>query len=104
MARIEAPATVMVRGIVVPTEWDRNGAVRRVAILTADEGEYEVLADPTGDRLIPLLQEEVEVSGVVHGGADRASVLAVLSIRVLDMADLGGDGDSAVHSSGPLTD
>jgi hypothetical protein len=47
------------RGIVTPIAWDEDGAVRTVAILTRDEGEYEVIPGGAGGRLLQHLRREI---------------------------------------------
>lgn len=51
---------VVIRGIVVPVEWDAIGNPLRVAILTADEGEYRVAPSGLGRRLFGFLRQEVK--------------------------------------------
>lgn len=54
---------IVLRGLIVPTQWDKNGSVVRIAIAGFDEREHPILMDTVGIRLIALLREEVIIMG-----------------------------------------
>jgi len=75
------------RGIVVPIDWDLNGVVRAVAVLTADEGEYEVLPSGAGARLAMHSRCEVLVRAVAVDAEEPTRRVRVTSFAVLDWED-----------------
>jgi hypothetical protein len=52
-----------VTGVIIPSDWDRDGRVTVVAISTHDEDEYLVRRRAKGTELLRLLRKEVEVTG-----------------------------------------
>ncbi len=56
---------VSIKGILVPVAWDSDGNVTKAAVATFNEEEYVVEEDEKGKRLLSLMQQVVEVSGVV---------------------------------------
>lgn len=55
--------TSVIRGVVIPMDWDDQGNVVRIAISSHDEMEYLVEKDGKGRELLAFIQKEVEVSG-----------------------------------------
>lgn len=64
-----------VKGILVPAGWDEKGRVISVAISTRDENEYLVEGDEKGKSLLPLVREEVEITGTVTGNRGCESII-----------------------------
>lgn len=57
---------VIVRGLVIPADWDNEGRIVGVFIATADEDQYFVLERDIVRPLLKRLREEVIISGVVQ--------------------------------------
>ena len=57
--------TTVVKGVVVPTDWDEHGNVVALAISSNDEKEYIVDNKGKGKELLGLIRKEVEVRGVI---------------------------------------
>jgi hypothetical protein len=55
-----------IRGVVLPTAWDDQGNVTRIAICSHDENEYQVDPKGKGPELLLHIRKEVEASGVVR--------------------------------------
>jgi hypothetical protein len=72
------------RGIVVPAQWDGNGLVRSVAILTRDEGEYEVAPGGAGGQLTAHLRREVLAQAVLMNGPGDVKRVLVDSFAILE--------------------
>ncbi|MBC8456872.1 MAG: hypothetical protein H8D67_02615 [Deltaproteobacteria bacterium] len=63
---------ITIRGVVIPVDWDEKGSVVAIAISTPNEDEYLIDKDHLkGKELLHLIQEEVEVSGVVREDKDK---------------------------------
>jgi hypothetical protein len=56
-------AELSLRGIVIATAWDAEGAPRAIALATPGEADYPILPDQTGARLIWYVRSEVLVRG-----------------------------------------
>jgi hypothetical protein len=70
---------IMIRGIVIPVDWDDEGNPLAVAILGAGEEEHFVEQDREGKKLLELMQQEVEVSGTVRKMIHGHKVITVKS-------------------------
>ena len=73
-------------GIVIPTTWGDDGAPTGVAILTRDEGEYEVVPGDTSNRLLSHLRREVLARTVALSGPAGQQRVKVLSFAILEWA------------------
>jgi hypothetical protein len=78
-------AEIVIQGIVVPTLWDALGNPLRVSILTADEGEYEVVPRGMGRRLIAFVTEEIKARVVAQEDVE-GDVVKVVSFTVVRRA------------------
>ena len=65
---------VSIKGILIPADWDDKGNVVKAAILTANEKEYIVEEKEKGKKLLGLMQQVVEVSGVVREKAGKKMI------------------------------
>lgn len=59
-------AMSVVRGVVIPMDWDEQGNVVRIAISSHDEEEYVVDRGKKGAELVAFIRHEVEVAGEVR--------------------------------------
>lgn len=75
------------RGIVVPVDWDLHGEVRTVAILTSDEGEYEVLPNGAGVRLAMHSRCEVLARAVSIEPEGSTRRVRITSFAILEWED-----------------
>jgi len=91
----EQPETEVVRGIVLPTVWSAMGEPRQVAILTPDEGEYNVAPVLAGEALLSHLREEVEARIVVKADRREGKAITVVSFTVVGASDQDGDEHEA---------
>ncbi len=82
----EQPELEVVRGIVLPTVWGAMGEPRLVAILTPDEGEYDVAPTMAGEELLSHLREEVEARVLVKTGQKDRKTITVVSFIVVGIS------------------
>ena len=68
------------KGILLPVDWDDRGCITAVALSTADEKEYLVVKDEKGERLLPLVREEMELTGVIRTFRN-ANTITVMNYR-----------------------
>jgi len=60
----------MLKGIVIPVDWKKDGAVVAVAISTNKEDEFLVEKEGCGEDLLNHIHAEVEVRGILSIGND----------------------------------
>jgi hypothetical protein len=80
---------LVLRGIVVPSEWDIDGLVRTVAILTRDEGEYQVEPGGAGGQLVAHLQREILAQAEMLNGREGVHRVRVHSFAILEWNESG---------------
>lgn len=78
----------MIRGVVIPMEWDEQGNVVSIAISSHDETEYLVEKGGRGSELLALVRKEVEVGGDIRE-EDHRKVIKVKKYLVKQLADSG---------------
>ena len=57
---------ICVEGIIIPSQWDKQGNVVGLAIATRNEEEYLVADEEQVTKLKPLLRKEAQVRGILH--------------------------------------
>jgi hypothetical protein len=98
MTESDSDSELTLRGIVIPTTWAADGAPTGVAILTRDEGEYQVAPGTTSDRLLAHLRREVLACTVPLPAAAGQRRVDVISFAILEWA--GGDDELPPSSQG----
>jgi uncharacterized protein YacL len=78
----------MIRGVVIPMEWDEQGNVVSIAISSHDETEYLVDKGGRGYELLAFVRKEVEVGGEIRE-EDHKKVIKVKKYLVRQLADSG---------------
>jgi hypothetical protein len=71
----------MIRGVIIPMDWDEHGNVVRIAISSHDEKEYLVEKGGKGSELLAFIRKEVDVGGVVKE-VDHRKVIRVKQYAV----------------------
>ena len=94
MAARRSDSELTLRGIVIPTAWGANGTPTGVAILTRDEGEYEVVTGTASDRLLSHLRREVLARTVPLSGPAGHQRVSVLSFAILEWAGVDDEPPS----------
>ena len=64
-----------IRGILIPAEWDEEGNIIGLSIMTVDEKEYVVEEKTKRRGLLDLVRHEVEVRGLAREEAGRKAIL-----------------------------
>lgn len=79
----------MIKGIVIPVDWDDTGKVRTIEVLTDDEGEFEVAPGGAGDQLMMHLRSEILADAVLLDPDGPIRRVRVDSFAVLAWTDPG---------------
>ena len=56
---------VVIRGLLIPADWDEGGGVIAIAISTYSEEEYRIDRNPKGDELFAFVRQSVKIAGPV---------------------------------------
>ena len=67
----------IIRGIVIPVDWDEEGNVVAGAISTYHEDEYLIDKDEKGNELLAFIRKEVEVNGIILREQENRPVIIV---------------------------
>lgn len=57
---------IRIKGIVIPVEWDAEGNAIKAAISATNEEEYLMEDDKNLEQFLGLIQQEVDVRGMVR--------------------------------------
>lgn len=87
MNGISESSMLMLKGIVIPVDWDQHGKVRTVEILTNGEGEFEVAPGGAGDQLKVHVRREVLAEAMLLDTAGNIKQVRVESFAILDWVD-----------------
>lgn len=71
----------VVEGIFVAADWDHQGNVVEIELLSTDEDEYRI---ENPEMFMDLLQKRVRVSGVVRGDRRGGKVIHVRKCIVME--------------------
>jgi hypothetical protein len=77
----------IIRGIIIPVDWDKKGKITGVGIFTPDEDEFFIDKDDKGDELFSLIHKEVEVEGVLK----EVNHKKIISVRKITSLVKGGE-------------
>jgi len=56
---------ILIRGLVIPADWDETGNVVAVSIATFNEAKYFVSDNPAGKELLNFIEHEVAAVGTL---------------------------------------
>jgi hypothetical protein len=71
----------VVEGIITAGDWDDDGTIRAIRILTTDEDEYLV---ENGDLFMNLMQKSVQASGITRMNKYGQKTIHIKKISVLE--------------------
>lgn len=74
----------ILRGIILPSQWDKKGRVMRISLNTHDEKEYIIDYSGRGKELRNHLKELIEVDGKVLQRLGGSLYLKVKSFSVVE--------------------
>jgi pyruvoyl-dependent arginine decarboxylase (PvlArgDC) len=57
---------ISVEGIIIPSQWDKQGNIVELAIATRNEEEYLIADKDQVTKLKPLLRKEAQVRGILQ--------------------------------------
>jgi len=68
-----------IQGIMIASDWNKDGAVTRIAVMTDDEMEFTIFKNKYWDQLLTHLREPVKILGVVNFDDDGRTTVTVVT-------------------------
>ncbi|MDP8214417.1 MAG: hypothetical protein RAO92_01320 [Candidatus Euphemobacter frigidus] len=75
---------ITIKGIVNAADWEDDGSIIRVAILTSDDEEYLVADNEMGRELLDFESEGVKATGVVSESEYGEKTIILSSYNVIE--------------------
>jgi len=72
---------VTIQGIAVASDWNREGLVTRITVMTDDEQEFIIYKNKYWEQLVTRLREPVKILGVVDLDDDGRKTITVVSFE-----------------------
>ena len=66
---------ITLTGVLVPDQWEENGKITGLALLTNDESKYVVNSKKIKQDITPMLRKKIEVSGLLNTKAHEKTIL-----------------------------
>ena len=73
-----------IKGLIIPSRWDKNGNIKEVSLHTSDEKEYCVAHGGVGRELLTHIHHKVEASGKTRERIDGRLYISVHNYMTLD--------------------
>ena len=74
----------LIKGIIIPSQWDDNGKIIGVSINTNDEKEYLIEPAGAGKDLLNLIHQKVAVRGKVRQRIDGNMLIRVTDCKTIE--------------------
>ena len=79
-----AKHSIVIRGLLVPVDWDEKGNITETAVSTYFEEEYRIERNVRGEALLPFLRQKVKVIGLVRMDDRGRKVVRVKEYEVIE--------------------
>jgi hypothetical protein len=76
--------SIIIRGLLVPIDWDEKGNITEIAVSTYFEEEYLIEKSVREEALLPFLRQKVKVIGFVRMDARGRKVVRVEEYEVIE--------------------
>ena len=74
----------VVKGLIIPEQWNRDGDIVGVTIQTRQEEIFFVAHNGLGQELLAFIHREVEAAGKIDERVNGTTLITVKSYRVVD--------------------
>jgi len=79
-----AVGLTILRGLILPVDWDGRGTIRSIAVSTNSEEEYLIDENPLADELLAFTRLRVKVRGSVREDETGRKIITVEKYEVLE--------------------
>ncbi|MFP3912304.1 MAG: hypothetical protein ACLFUT_09510 [Desulfobacteraceae bacterium] len=86
MTILSNQSAVTLIGLILPAQWDESGKVQGVKIATFDEGEYPILPDEMGQKLLGRLRQKILTQGYIVNDKHMPNCLKVTAFHRLEVS------------------
>ena len=76
--------SIIIRGLLVPVDWDEEGNITEIAVSTYFEEEYLIEKNARGEEMLPFLRQKVKVIGLVRMNDSGRRVVRVEEFEVIE--------------------
>jgi len=73
----------LIKGIIIPSQWDDKGKIIGVSINTNDEKEYLIELFGAGKDLLSLIHQKVAVRGKIRQRIDGSKLIRITSYKTV---------------------
>ena len=77
-------AQPVIRGLIIPEQWDKEGRVVAITIQTNREEVYFVKHNKTGRELLSFVHQEIEANGKITKSLNGTASVTVKSFRPIE--------------------
>ena len=82
--KTKGSADAILKGVILPSMWDEEGAVMRISLNTQGEDEYIIDYSGRGKELLNHLRESIEIEGKVLQRIGGALYVKVNSYHIIN--------------------
>jgi len=68
-----------IEGIIIPSDWDKEGNIKGVSLHTSDEIEYRVEPNGVGKELLAHIHHKVKITGKIRERLDGRLYISIRS-------------------------
>lgn len=86
---------IIIKGLVIPVEWDENGRVVDIAIAAFDENQYSIEKALFKKQMLKKIGQSVTIRGVIQKVKNK-KIIFVADIIQGEKSDTNGDSNSLV--------
>ncbi len=79
----DSSSLVILRGVVIPVDWDSEGKIIATAISTHHEDEYLIIDEENTIEINNLINEEVEITGIYKKRGDKKIIKVKTCTRII---------------------
>jgi hypothetical protein len=76
--------SIIIRGLLVPVDWDEEGNITEIAVSTYFEEEYLIEKNAREEVLLPFLRQKVKVIGFVRMDERGRKIVRVEEYEVIE--------------------
>jgi hypothetical protein len=87
--------SLIIKGLVIPVEWDENGRVVDIAIAAFDENQYSIEKALFKKQMLKKIGQSVTIRGVIQKVKNK-KIIFVADIIQGEKSDTNGDSNSLV--------
>lgn len=81
---INIKGIVIIKGLIIPADWDEEGEIIAIAISTYSEEEYLIDRNPKGEELFAFVRQGAKIIGLVKMDDCGRKIIRVEEYEILE--------------------